>query len=299
MLIAVILAFGAALCALEDGARRLEGDAQLVNVDSQKVQQVVVLPGARQTTAKLAGDEPLDVQEELGEGESDSEELDQYLSEEDDAEEQGGCQGVGEEESGQEESDMEEDENEEEGDIEAEDSQGAIYLEDDEEVDLEEKEESEESERHEEGEEDEKLDKHSQEEKPLVNVDAREVHQVVVATPSQEQKVEKQEKIGYIDRRPLRGGSSRSAHLDLGLGLEEVIQAREEMNGQLIDLHHRFLGIKPRTLRNPSYRLMLKKYCSMLESRIRLERDYLDLDDSADDKILRMLQAHHRKLTKH
>lgn len=48
---------------------------------------MVVLPGARPTTAKMAGDEPLDAQEELGEGETDSEELDQYLSEEDDAQE--------------------------------------------------------------------------------------------------------------------------------------------------------------------------------------------------------------------
>lgn len=161
---------------------------------------------------------------------------------------------------------------------------------------MEEKEESEESERHEEGEEDEKLDQLSQEDKPLVNVDAREVHQVVVATPSQEQKADKLEKVDYIDRRPLKAGSAR---IDARQSLKEVIHAREEMNGQLIDLHHRFLAIKPRTLRNPTYRVMLKKYCSMLESRISLEREYLDLDESADDKILRMLQAHHKKLTKH
>lgn len=187
---------------------------------------------------------------------------------------------------------MEEDDSEgEESD--EEDSQGIIYLEDHVEAELEKEEESEESERHGEGEEDEK-DQHS-EDKPLVNVDAREVHQVVVATPSQEQKVDKMEKIGYAERKPLKGGSMRRARQ----GLEEVLQAREEMNGQLIELHHRFLAIKPRTLRNPSYRLMLKKYCAMLEARIRLEREYLDLDEGADDKILRMLQAHHKKLKQH
>lgn len=66
--VAVILAMGAVLAA-ESGANRLEGDASLVNVDSQKVRQVVVFPGAHPTTATLAGDEAQDLDEEKAEGE--------------------------------------------------------------------------------------------------------------------------------------------------------------------------------------------------------------------------------------
>ncbi|KAK3848920.1 hypothetical protein Pcinc_044306 [Petrolisthes cinctipes] len=363
LLVLVLVAFGVVFGA-EEGANRLEGDAQLVNVDSQKVQQVVVLPGAHPTTTTKAGDEPLDMNEENmdAEGVSDSEEMENYLTEEDEAEEkeESQCQCEGEEQSdveneseeelseeeseeemseeessdmeeseeesdveeeseeesdmedeseeesdmeeeSEEESDMEEENeedsdvevNEEESDMEEEceedsDNEEESYLED-EETDLEEKEESEESERHEEGEEDNNVKPHTQE--PLVNVDAREVHQVVVATPSHEKKMD------WVDREPLK--ATRPTPSPARRTLDEVMQEREEMNRQLIDLHHKFLAVKPRTLRNPMYKKMLKEYCSMLEARIKLEKEYLDLDEKADDNILRMLEAHHKKLTHH
>ncbi|KAK4325432.1 hypothetical protein Pmani_003989 [Petrolisthes manimaculis] len=383
----VLVAFGVVFGA-EEGANRLEGDAQLVNVDSQKVQQVVVLPGANPTTTTKAGDEPLDMNEENmdAEGVSDSEGMDNYLTEEDEAEEKENsqCQCEGEEESdmeneseeelseeessdmeeesdnedeseeeydmeeeseedeaeekedsqcqceGEEESDVEneseeelneeessdmedesdnEEESEEESDMEESEEESDMdeesdmeeseeesdmeqeyeedsaneeenYLEDDELTDMEEKEESEESERHEVGDEDNNVKPRSQE--PLVNVDAREVHQVVVATPSHEKKM------GWADREPLKANRPLLPSL-ARRNLDEVMQEREEMNRQLIDSHHKFIAVKPRNLRNPMYKKMLKEYCSMLEARIKLEKEYLDLDVNADDKILILL----------
>ncbi|KAK3850826.1 hypothetical protein Pcinc_042491 [Petrolisthes cinctipes] len=91
----ILLAFFVAMSAVcgveqmgaEEENKRLEGDPSLVNVDSQTVQQVVVLPGGHPIAATKAGDEPLDVSEENMEadGEAESEEMENFLMEEDEA----------------------------------------------------------------------------------------------------------------------------------------------------------------------------------------------------------------------
>ncbi|KAK4325433.1 hypothetical protein Pmani_003990 [Petrolisthes manimaculis] len=166
----VLVAFGVVFGA-EEGANRLEGDAQLVNVDSQKVQQVVVLPGANPTTTTKAGDEPLDMNEENmdAEGVSDSEGMDNYLTEEDEAEEKENsqCQCEGEEESDMENESEEELSEEESSDMEEESDNED---ESEEEYDMEEESEEDEAEEKEdsqcqcEGEEESDVENESEEE---------------------------------------------------------------------------------------------------------------------------------------
>ncbi|KAK3848921.1 hypothetical protein Pcinc_044307 [Petrolisthes cinctipes] len=180
LLVLVLVAFGVVFGA-EEGANRLEGDAQLVNVDSQKVQQVVVLPGAHPTTTTKAGDEPLDMNEENmdAEGVSDSEEMENYLTEEDEAEEkeesQCQCEGeeqsdveneseeeLSEEESEEEMSEEESSDMEEESDMEESEEESDVEEESEEESDMEESEE--ESDMEEESEEESDMEDESEEE---------------------------------------------------------------------------------------------------------------------------------------
>lgn len=182
----ILLAFFLALsavCGVEqiigagEESKRLEGDPSLVNVDSQRVQQVVVLPGVQPTAAIEAGDEPIEMNEEPaeaegegegeGEGEEESDadgEIGNYLMEEDEAEDNEGWEEDSEEDDS--EDDSEEDEylaDDSEGESELQDE----YVEDD----------------AEESEDDDDDMFNLEDDQPLVNVDAREVRQVVVATP--------------------------------------------------------------------------------------------------------------------
>ncbi|KAK4325431.1 hypothetical protein Pmani_003988 [Petrolisthes manimaculis] len=152
----------------EEEMKRLEEDPSLVNVDSETVQQVVVLPGGQPIAATKAGDEPLEVSEENmdTDSEAESEEVENFLMEEDEAQES-------------EEEESEED-TEEDSDLSEEDSEEDSSYEEDA---SEESEEESDDNMYDEGE------LEVEDDQPLVNVDAREVHQVIVATPKHKKRM--------------------------------------------------------------------------------------------------------------
>lgn len=383
--VAVVLAIGAVLAA-ENSASRLEGDASLVNVDSQKVRQVVVFPGAQPTTATMAGDEANDMDEDKEDGEGAGEgaaegagdDQGKDLSEEDDVEENEGGE-VEEEEDNDEEDQMEDEalQNEQESDAEDErqldgDVRESVGEEDDplneelEKVDEEEQERGEEEEQLEkekeeqlekekeeedgsrreeeegaQGEDESQMeyeehgsgDEHNQEGAPLVNVDARDVHQVVVAVPrhgklnwldtwSKKKRHAKKEEESIKElpqqrlRKPalqqLRKPAFQQLHRPPTLELRrpapqrkkkakkfdlkpDIDDRRTKLNHQLVVLNRKLWKTTPQSLTNPQYRETLQLICKLLKARIGLEEDRIREKRKHSSRVLDMLVSHYEK----